>query len=361
MTPSAARRPKESPKRDSALDALKGLAICLVVLSHVLGYAYNFAPSLLSRVVSAFNMPLFMALSGYLLFGREGNRAAQFVWRKFLRLMVPYLAWLIVYTAVFVRPVSAWASNIACGIVTPLSPDPGRLWFLWMLFAFYVAFTIVRRFSTKDIALVISAVIAVFALKLHVTYNMKGYADEWLYPFFIGGYLLCKHQQRLTALLKPAMAFVWGTAFVVFFAIGSTQPGEGIIPLVATGTSLLNAARAAAIALNMALIYVAPSAAVLALYIAYRHAPPWFTRPQAWLGLLTIGIYATNTLFVPFIRLGTGAGVVATWSVVMILSVGATLLITGVPALAVVFLGTPIRAPAVRPAGANPETHGETV
>lgn len=50
--------------RISYIDQLKGIAILLVVLGHVIGYN-NCENSFLWRFIYSFHMPLFMFISGY--------------------------------------------------------------------------------------------------------------------------------------------------------------------------------------------------------------------------------------------------------------------------------------------------------
>lgn len=50
--------------RISYIDQLKGIAILLVVLGHVIGYN-NCEDSFLWRFIYSFHMPLFMFISGY--------------------------------------------------------------------------------------------------------------------------------------------------------------------------------------------------------------------------------------------------------------------------------------------------------
>ena len=85
-------------KRSFTVDALKGFAICCVVLGHaVLRNVPDPPSSPLYLTLSAFEMPLFMFLSGYVLPGRVRSPRWRWVGDRALRLMVPFFAWQAIF------------------------------------------------------------------------------------------------------------------------------------------------------------------------------------------------------------------------------------------------------------------------
>ena len=84
---------KDVKKRLLYFDNLKGFAILLVVLGHCIQQCdtegnYQF----LYRLIYAFHMPLFMAVSGY--FGVKLNvDYLPEIRKRFVRLMIPYFVW----------------------------------------------------------------------------------------------------------------------------------------------------------------------------------------------------------------------------------------------------------------------------
>lgn len=87
--------------RISYIDQLKGIAILLVVLGHVIGYN-NCENSFLWRFIYSFHMPLFMFISGYvaqMTFRIENfgwNEVSSFMIKKFRTLLLPMVTWGIV-------------------------------------------------------------------------------------------------------------------------------------------------------------------------------------------------------------------------------------------------------------------------
>lgn len=94
--------------RISYIDQLKGIAILLVVLGHVIGYN-NCENSFLWRFIYSFHMPLFMFISGYvaqITFRIENfgwNEVSSFMIKKFRTLLLPMITWGIVIPFFFLR------------------------------------------------------------------------------------------------------------------------------------------------------------------------------------------------------------------------------------------------------------------
>jgi fucose 4-O-acetylase-like acetyltransferase len=85
--------------RDTSIDLAKALAIASVVLGHILEARVladgGMVETVLYRWIYAFHMPFWFLLSGYLY--RSAQEPGRFFGKKFVHLMVPYLAWLVVF------------------------------------------------------------------------------------------------------------------------------------------------------------------------------------------------------------------------------------------------------------------------
>lgn len=82
--------PQYDPKRYLIVDELKGFAIFLVVLAHVIQRnTLTYLDNPIFLIIKSFHMPLFMFLSGYVAFGRIGQKP-EWLKKKFLLLIVPF-------------------------------------------------------------------------------------------------------------------------------------------------------------------------------------------------------------------------------------------------------------------------------
>ncbi|MFH2128081.1 MAG: acyltransferase [Pseudomonadota bacterium] len=103
MTPPAPRASAYFPQ----LDIIKGLAITLVVAGHVLNRSPWPDPHLslvagwLVRLIYSFHIPLFFMLSGALFGGLGGRTPMGYIARRFLRLMLPFGVYALLYHLVF--------------------------------------------------------------------------------------------------------------------------------------------------------------------------------------------------------------------------------------------------------------------
>lgn len=87
----------QTKERDITIDILKGIAIVLVVLGHVISGIYDtehFSENILFKICYSFHMPLFVFISGWLN-GLKPLEKIDGAWIKnrTLRLMIPYGIW----------------------------------------------------------------------------------------------------------------------------------------------------------------------------------------------------------------------------------------------------------------------------
>lgn len=91
--------------RISYIDQLKGIAILLVVLGHVIGYN-NCEDSFLWRFIYSFHMPLFMFISGYV--AQMTFRIERFGWNETISFLIKKLF----IFSLFISYASIWIKNI---------------------------------------------------------------------------------------------------------------------------------------------------------------------------------------------------------------------------------------------------------
>ncbi len=131
-------------KRLRSLDIAKGIAIILVVIGHAIPDASarqgisSPALEILFSVIYSFHMPLFFLISGYFVDTLSAAVSRkQLIWKKFQRLMIPYLFVGLAYAPCKIilsqyandpfQAANLWKMLIG------VNPD-GELWFLYSLF-----------------------------------------------------------------------------------------------------------------------------------------------------------------------------------------------------------------------------------
>ena len=121
--------------RDENIDFLKGIAIFLVVLGHLIQYILypeGYIDNIFFRLIYAVHMPLFMFISGYVVGMR--NQTIDIMWlkRKTKSLMLPFLSWVFIAWIIHCN----WEKNnlLSCYVKILLNPSSGGMWFLCVLF-----------------------------------------------------------------------------------------------------------------------------------------------------------------------------------------------------------------------------------
>ncbi|TLM78883.1 MAG: acyltransferase, partial [Actinobacteria bacterium] len=231
----------EAKVRDPHIDALRGLAILGVVLHHSIlasamshveragtylwtqvsvGYpagAFVPARALASaplNVIVSVHLALFTVLAGYVTSERSLS-ARGHVLKRFRRLMVPYVAWLVVISlAVTGFSVRQAARMTLDGFVHPFAL--GGLWYLYALFLSSTALWVLAKVSTRGWWLIGASVLlalAPVALPRVALFRYLGLAAYL--PYLAVGHVTRRGGIELTAAKRP---LVWLPALVVFTA-----------------------------------------------------------------------------------------------------------------------------------------------
>lgn len=186
-------------KRNIYIDALKGFAIILVVIGHVIQKNFvDFDEKLIFRLIYSFHMPLFMFLSGCV--AKTHNEKV--LKKTFVRLVLPFVSWYqIAFFLTFPKTDISYFEYILRWIN---SPDYG-LWFLWILFlchfTLYVACKGEKRIGLWSYAILIFIIkilpISSFGIPLLKCYLI----------FFISGYFFMKYYNKLIMFKRYGTVF----------------------------------------------------------------------------------------------------------------------------------------------------------
>lgn len=326
-----------SPKRAGIdfSDALRAYAGVSVVMLHVLfsdDWKYHGgAIWWIADIVHAFAkpaVPLFVMLSGaFLLDPAKEFSIGKFWLRRASRVLVPFLAWSVVYAAWYIWHDHAWT----------LAEFPGKLlrngvamhlWFVYMLMGLYLALPILRRFvagATRTEAFYFMGlwfvVVCVVPLFPNVTEGVSGYlvVATGFTGYFAAGYWLWKTPHpagRAKALLAGAAlvalcnaaAFHFLAArsdvylddddtflgdlgptvailsFLVFASFRALQYDRGIFaqPLVARATGLLSSA-SYGLYLGHPFVFIVLGSG---LFFGWKAAA---AQPNPWIGIPLLG------------------------------------------------------------------------
>lgn len=314
-------------QRNELIDALKFFAMGTVVMQHELNLVASFkrlehARTVLDALV-AFAMPLFALLSGFVLWGREGSHPARFLWRKSLALVVPYLAWMAVE-----MPIRHWVFGWDHYAPSDWLPRLGRalidtgqgmqMWFLIVLFYIFVAFVALRAVSRSQWWFAAAAAGSALAYLAVPDLPRTLTKFFWLLPFFLTGYLIAAHRERLARYAVPV-----SLAGAVLFPLSFLGSRAGGLVATVPGTVFLTAA--AGIAASFGLYAIQPN--------------PLVVRQAGW-GRLSLGIYGSQMVALPFLVFGQGwTGVFVSLAATMVVTVVVSLGLERFSATRAVFLG----------------------
>lgn len=309
-----ARTDSLGTSRNLYLDALKGTAIVLVVLGHSIqrnlpDYASNSA----FLLIYSFHMPMFAALSGYVIEARVRRPVIRWLGNKAAGLLIPLAAWYAVFYFASALPVTGlgpfiqtgggFAHYLWIGVYVPRN----GLWFFWVLFLCYLTLVVFRPFSrwlhSWYLAVAVAAAVVGLPLvlfKIGVNPNYFGLAEYLrLFPFFALGCLVSRKRTQL----RPLLVAVGPLCIVLFPVVGLAWGGVhwpfvgDVLPTPTETMQTILGGLAAAIGI------VACATVVRVIRSLRAWAAPY--RLLSALGYLSLDIYVLSLLFG---RAGVGAG-----------------------------------------------------
>lgn len=197
--------PSRAPRRLD-LDALRGVAIFLVVVGHAVSRevpAGNEWYAVLKDLIYRFHMPLFMALTG-ITFGlslpafRSWAEVRDYSWRRCVRLAVPYFAFgLLIIAGKLAASHVMHVDNLPSGslddvaelLLVPARSAAGFLWFIYVLAIYLLLLPAVLFVLRRRPLALFVASLGLAALPWPEAF-MLDRVMAYL-PFFCGGVLLC--------------------------------------------------------------------------------------------------------------------------------------------------------------------------
>ena len=212
--------------RNENMDIARSLGIILVVVGHIIQMnCGDFSNNMVFQVIYSFHMPLFFFISGYVTYKTDWNPKYDWILKKFVSLVIPYLVW-------FVIKYSLNGYIIENGILSAFKLlatkyDIGY-WFLLSLFlcdcALFLAVRLSRlcvRIDSLRVQVVCCLVVLCLFWILQHFENYLGTSSVWAYfPYVICGYTIAGTVHKELVSVNKIMILVGGfITGITFFAL----------------------------------------------------------------------------------------------------------------------------------------------
>ena len=346
--------------RDKSLDALRGLAIVLVVAGHAIPAAVvashggpgwisidptSWVPTatakdLLFNLIYSFQMPLFAFVSGLVLWPPRDSPLGKWIALRARRLLVPYFAWFLVTYLLIEGSASAGLGGLGAALFGAVV-GRGGLWYLYVLFISSVVIESLAR-TRAGRWLVPASVVALAAVVLALPPVNVLYLGQLVavYPFVVLGYMVSPFKAKLA---EQRRGLLWG-APVVFAVLFYLQYPHWILEM--SPIWRIAALVPGGYFLRILAPYACAAAAIAFLFALYQKRSGRVTDAQVWLGRRSLGIYAIHGLvLVLLVRWGLHSAL-PLFAISLGASAALVALLERVPVLDMVLLGA---SPRVRP------------
>lgn len=276
-------------ERNRWLDIVKGLTIFLMILGHCIqngnGVAYISSQAFWSDKVTifiySFHMPLFMLISGYFLhYSLKKRPLVKALLNKINHLLYPIIINL---------------NDLAFKIFD-------GYWFLWAVLIFSILVTLVH-FLLKDNLVIYIVIFFLLFFIPNFIFNLQTFRIDFMYPFFIIGYLFPKWEFKLT---RPLL--IWFLVCAIF-AIQLYLFDEKDY-IYASGLNILHSKLGLSvleqIKINLFRISIGISGSLfflISVYYAYHH---FFKLERLWkifsyIGVNSLLIYCLQEILITFL------------------------------------------------------------
>ncbi|MCR8644826.1 acyltransferase [Paenibacillus sp. N1-5-1-14] len=173
------------------IEWMRALAFLAVVMQHTIAH-YTYVPEVrledgvifaLLLLVSKFAVPLFIFISGLLLFyNYDANiRYGTFIRKRFKDIVLPYLPWAVLYAVLFhgldLTTFPAWQK---LGLLVLTGTASYHLWYVVMTMQLYILFPFIQRLS-MPLRKVSSKVTWGVMITLGVLYILQMTQNGWIY------------------------------------------------------------------------------------------------------------------------------------------------------------------------------------
>ncbi|WP_296686386.1 acyltransferase [Flavobacterium sp.] len=275
------------------IDSLKGFLIILVVLGHVIQITNkNFDNDIIFRYIYSFHMPLFFVLSGFVNFKKEFH--FKVLYFRLFQLIIPFFSWWFIKSVVIKNE-----SFIDSFVILMKSPDTG-LWFLWVLFfcicIFYFLNFIANKLSQRPEIILVFGALFLYIIFLLSNFRWFGFQFiSWYFMFFIIGFFIHKYE----FIINKYNYLILLVTLILFPVLAFFSVIKGL-PLFYKNIDL---------GLYFSYIYKF-IVALCGIFLFFNIFKSFFEKHKYLhiffcffknLGSVTLGIYATHTLFIEYL------------------------------------------------------------
>lgn len=194
-------------------DIAKGFAIILMIIGHM----PNYFPHIVRSIIYSFHMPFFFILAGYF-YNAQIADVRKYVKRKLKRLILPYLAFNVVYIVsgcIFRVSESTLGENISTILIWG---GAGTTWFFLVLFEVELLFLLITNFGKNYEQLLVLIMFSVgvccsvFGLELPFKLNV---ACTALGLYAVGHYFVKRVSIHKVEKIKTVslLAILWAVCF----------------------------------------------------------------------------------------------------------------------------------------------------
>lgn len=286
-------------KRSKEIDAIRGIAIILVVIGHVIQYQNpaSYENTLLFRIIYSFHMPLFFFVSGIVAsYGHNVELNLKLLLKRTRALMYPWIVWTIfIFVLFYIRNSVAFAFTKAIG-------------FYWFLPVLYICYCTSFLFcSAHKEGLRLDVTVLLIAIIWFLMFLANGF---WISSvrfhgfFFATGFVFATYTgsiSRISAkrLLLPVFLVI--SLILWYLAFNLTSSGNGLPNYWNFLIRILSALSG--------IVFVWGVVSILPEKIKYLLAS---------LGVYSLQIYLVHLLFVQLIVFSPSQYSIALWSTILL-------------------------------------------
>lgn len=272
--------------RNLYLDSLKGVAILLVVIGHVIqNIVQDWHNYPILKLIVMFHMPLFMAISGYF-FSLSVNKYhfPTYIKKIFIRLLLPSLCWGTI--SCIAITLNKFINNKPIDLSYCIQVITTGLWYLTALFVLSFIGAIIHQLFHKHKYM--AWFIFYFALTFIIPYNTWMHNELWfLLPFFLFGAYYYRQKNHplliaIVALLLFIICYHHYTFKYSMYEINNLKDNEKLIAYVIRNVSGL-------------------SGIIVTSYLCLQlNKLKAYLRYFCYLGGITLPVYALHQYFLHF-------------------------------------------------------------